>query len=522
MAASSSSAWIDRGQGVDSEAAGEDVALLEDLGTVNSDPQFFLLARVMGSKHLNPRAFTNVMKGLWSPVKGMEITQLEPTLFLIHLYAKRDLVLVLKGEPWSFDKRLIVMKQVSGDEHFHNLPLQFCPFWVKIYNIPMSFRNTRHLALIAGKLGNFCEFDERGPLGWGKYVRVRIILDVTKPLKREILGRNAQGHNLVFPVKYDKLPNYCYGCGVMGHLINECDLWSEYDSDEEQELPYGDWLRASPTKIFISQVNSVPSQQAAPFRPSARESQAPARPHGSFLPPETREPCPPRIGRALDLDSLMGALPETTPHPTFSSNSAPSTVTNTPPIPLPTSPITSSPTRPTHPITPTTTLLASTPSTPSVAKAAEPSLTLPILTAPILPPTIGESLTQHPITPRQPLSPLDTNIPTYPIPPFSPGPIPSRHKPKKRSSKKLLSPPSHCSPPVHPTPAHTTPPTLTLPPTPKSVSTLHPTTSPPNPNLENIPPLQPALVKTWKHLPRAHLPLSTPEENSCVPNVNYT
>ncbi|KAJ4848544.1 hypothetical protein Tsubulata_048307 [Turnera subulata] len=137
MAASSSAGQIDKGKGIVIDPNDEEVVLLDDLNDAVVDPHFYLLARVHGSKHLKPRAFTNVMRGLWSPTKG---------------------------EPWSFDKRLIVIKQVSGDDYFHNAILKDCPFWVPIYDVSISFQTEEYISLIISRLGRFCGFDERGPL----------------------------------------------------------------------------------------------------------------------------------------------------------------------------------------------------------------------------------------------------------------------------------------------------------------------------------------------------------------------
>jgi len=47
-------------------------------------------------------------------------------------------------------------------------------------------------------------------------------------------------------IKYVKPPDFCYGCGMLGHVLNGCSI---VDSDTaEESLQYGDWLRASPLK----------------------------------------------------------------------------------------------------------------------------------------------------------------------------------------------------------------------------------------------------------------------------------
>ncbi|KAJ4837620.1 hypothetical protein Tsubulata_044305 [Turnera subulata] len=163
---------------------------------------------------------------------------------------------------------MVLLKQVSGEEQLTSVVIHLCSFWVKIYDIPMKFRTERHLPLTAGRLGQFCEIDERGPVGWGKYVRARVVIDVDQPLKKKIHSQSATASTLVFPVRYDNLPNYYYGCGLIGHLVQECDAWADVDSDVDQEFPYGEGLRAFPTKAFYTQITRVsPQKKPIPRRP---------------------------------------------------------------------------------------------------------------------------------------------------------------------------------------------------------------------------------------------------------------
>ncbi|KAJ4832998.1 hypothetical protein Tsubulata_005303 [Turnera subulata] len=277
MAASYSSAKVNKGRGILRDDLDEEVVLLDDPVVVVIDPHHYLLARVLGSKHLNPRTFTNVIRGLWSPTKGLEIAHLESSLFLLQFKAKRDLTSILKGEPWSFDKRLIVLKQVSGDDNFRNVEMQDCPFWVQLYDVPMSFRTDRHLPLIARRLGHFSGYDERGP--W--------------------LGQIYQDSG---------------GAGYL-YAFETGDLWSKYSisgfgfsySDEDQDYPYGEYLRASPGKVFITQINHDITSASTP--PSLLSEPRPHLPRssGSFSPVDSAASPHLIPSLSLNLDSLLGA-----------------------------------------------------------------------------------------------------------------------------------------------------------------------------------------------------------------------
>lgn len=77
----------------------------------------------------------------------------------------------------------------------------------------------------------------------GKSMRVRILMDITKPLRRGVMMKIGvkEAREIIF--KYERLGNICYMCGFLDHLLKECEDDEDVDIDN---LLYEPWLRASP------------------------------------------------------------------------------------------------------------------------------------------------------------------------------------------------------------------------------------------------------------------------------------
>ncbi|KAL2901506.1 Transcriptional repressor NrdR [Bienertia sinuspersici] len=64
--------------------------------------------------------------------------------------------------------------------------------------------------------------DTLDAVGINKSLKIRVNVDVTKPLQNYVSIRMKQGV-MEFPIKYEKLPVFCYVYGLLGHRENDCD-----------------------------------------------------------------------------------------------------------------------------------------------------------------------------------------------------------------------------------------------------------------------------------------------------------
>ena len=84
-------------------------------------------------------------------------------------------------QPWSFNKSLVVMKDFDGHNTPKSIEISWCPFWVQIHGIPLRKMNEK-VAQAIGK--SIVEVLDNGgeKAAWGRYLRVRILINVHKAL----------------------------------------------------------------------------------------------------------------------------------------------------------------------------------------------------------------------------------------------------------------------------------------------------------------------------------------------------
>jgi hypothetical protein len=117
--------------------------------------------------------------------------------------------------------------------------------WIRIYDLPFGLMNKRWGWKLAEKVGTVMkvEVDSQGR-AWGAYFRAKVQINLSKPLMRCVSMFSEKRQMTVrFDVKYEKLPNYCYSCGLIGHSSVICPTPAE--RDEQGLLPYGKDLRVA-------------------------------------------------------------------------------------------------------------------------------------------------------------------------------------------------------------------------------------------------------------------------------------
>lgn len=97
-------------------------------------------------------------------------------------------------------------------------------FWICMSNLPLACMGMEVGQQIGSTVGLVEEVDtDDEGIGWGKFLRVRVKLDLSKPLSR---GRilKLEEKTIWVAFQYERLPRYCFNCGTIIHGIAGCLL----------------------------------------------------------------------------------------------------------------------------------------------------------------------------------------------------------------------------------------------------------------------------------------------------------
>lgn len=114
-------------------------------------------------------------------------------------------------------------------------------------------------------MGNFIHSDPNNFGGvWRNYMRIRVAIDVRVSLKSGMKIKRPGGNWLWINFRYERLPSFCFICGIIGHSDRFCErLFASSDGIVEKQ--YGVWLRAATRRNEV-QIGEKWLRTAAPAK----------------------------------------------------------------------------------------------------------------------------------------------------------------------------------------------------------------------------------------------------------------
>jgi 14-3-3 protein epsilon len=177
----------------------------EEDGEEQCDLRWCLMGRFLCDRPIHANSMMVRMADLWRPVKKVTIKEAKPGVFLFQFAHPLDMEAVIKGGPWTFDNHLLVIEQVPLGVQIDSISLQHVELWVQIHNLPTGLMKEKVGTTLANFIGRFVEYDKKNNSNcWRQYMRVKVRVDVSKPLKKDTLVKNIVGEWCTVNFKYEK------------------------------------------------------------------------------------------------------------------------------------------------------------------------------------------------------------------------------------------------------------------------------------------------------------------------------
>ncbi|KAK4418218.1 hypothetical protein Salat_2234500 [Sesamum alatum] len=208
--------------------------------------RFTLVGHLLSHRLIHFEALKVRLIQLIQAARGVTVRKLLETRFCWVFNHEEDLRQALDMRPWIIDRNLVVLQPLSQPEDPLSISLDWCPFFVHIHDLRLGQRSVDVLRYIGNYVGVWLDAANiERDISWFENVRNRLNINVSIPLKRALRIQLDTGASCIVRFSYERLPNFCYLCGKLGHISRFCDLrFQDGYVDLGANCPFGAWLRA--------------------------------------------------------------------------------------------------------------------------------------------------------------------------------------------------------------------------------------------------------------------------------------
>ncbi|XP_052296966.1 uncharacterized protein LOC127902189 [Citrus sinensis] len=201
-----------------------------------------LIGKILLNRGIHIEGLRNAMRQVWKTFREVKIESLGENFFMFKFGTAEDKKRVFSGGPWHFDNSLIVFSEPKGVGDVKKQACTHTSFWVQLHNVPLMCMDKYAIQKLGSLIGKVEEVDtDEGGECIGPIFRTRISVNVTKPLKKIIFLQQEDGAKTPIGIQYERLPDFCFCCGLVGHQYREC---LKYKGQPKENLAYGVWFKA--------------------------------------------------------------------------------------------------------------------------------------------------------------------------------------------------------------------------------------------------------------------------------------
>ena len=204
----------------------------EDRAQVFEECSLSLFGKLLMDRKQNMRALKNTLRSAWKIGPDLKIVEVGNNILQFKFTSEFQIQWVETNGPWNFENNLLLLKRWERGMTANNIKFSHSPFWVQVWGLPFDMMTEKLGKHIGNNLGAFISADTRSwSADQAKFMRIRVSIPIDRPLRRcgTVISSEGEATQILF--RYERLPIFCYYCGVMGHDDRHCTTHSNQSSD---------------------------------------------------------------------------------------------------------------------------------------------------------------------------------------------------------------------------------------------------------------------------------------------------
>lgn len=137
------------------------------------------------AKKIHRESFKANLLHIWRTMGSVFFKEIQENLWLFEFSDDNDRHRVLEGRPWSYDRTILIMIEFDAKTPLSQMDFSSSPIWLQIHDMPLGCMSRGVGFKIGSSLGKVEDVAiAADDVGWGKYLHVRVIINLYQPLDR--------------------------------------------------------------------------------------------------------------------------------------------------------------------------------------------------------------------------------------------------------------------------------------------------------------------------------------------------
>jgi hypothetical protein len=211
-------------------------------------PPRFLAGRVHSLRSISKVIVRETLQASWQFLKSLSMETLNESTYVFTFEDDHDLQRIQDLSPWNIRGHPLILKPWDRSMSLNELDFSEAPYWIQVHDLPLELINSQNAEIIGNQLGTFLCTEEAGSGSSQRknFLRLKVLLPLRNPLITGFNQPRLNRHPSWVQLKYERLSDFCFNCGLLGHIQLYCPATGYIPSPSL----FGPILRAVPPAPF--------------------------------------------------------------------------------------------------------------------------------------------------------------------------------------------------------------------------------------------------------------------------------
>jgi hypothetical protein len=150
----------------------------------------------MLAKPISAKGIHQTLGKIWCGDKGLVIKDASENKFIFSFNQPMGKKRSLEDGPWMMGHSLLVMVSFNGKKALEAVEFHHVSIWIHVSKLPMWVMNRKVAEIIGSEVGKFMDVDdEKNGIAIGCYLRVKVWIDIRRPLMRGVTMEEEGSNN---------------------------------------------------------------------------------------------------------------------------------------------------------------------------------------------------------------------------------------------------------------------------------------------------------------------------------------